>query len=124
MADLIDRDALLQDMGLTDAVKYGNKDAEQQYRSYSTWMSYEIADSIRDAPAVNRWIPCSERLPENFVWCLVCMSDGCIRLGKWDGEYDEQGVWWVSHPNSGGKLYRIKNAPFWMPLPEPPEMER
>ena len=54
MADLIDRDALLKDMGLTDAVKYGNKDAEQQYRSYSTWMSYEIADAIRDAPAVNR----------------------------------------------------------------------
>ena len=24
MADLIDRDALLKDMGLTDAVKYGN----------------------------------------------------------------------------------------------------
>ena len=64
MADLIDRDALLKDMGLTDAVKYGNKDAEQQYRSYSTWMSYEIADSIWDAPAVNRWIPCSERLPD------------------------------------------------------------
>ena len=67
------------------------------------------------------WIPCSERLPEDFVWCLVCMSDGCVRIGKWNGEYDEQGVWCVSHPNCGWKLYRIKNVPFWMPLPEPPD---
>lgn len=71
MADLIDRDALLKDMGLTDAVKYGNKDSEQQTRSYSTWMSYEIADAIQDAPAVNRWIPCSERLPEGYELVLV-----------------------------------------------------
>lgn len=82
-----------------------------------------LAEIYMDGAKQNRWIPCSERLPESFVWCLVCMSDGCIRLGKWNGEYDEHGVWWVSLPMSGGKLYRIKNVPFWMPLPEPPEKE-
>ena len=71
MADLIDRDALLKDMGLTDAVKYGNKCAEQQYRSYSTWMSYEIAVSIRDPPAVNRWISGEDALPENSHPVLI-----------------------------------------------------
>lgn len=71
MADLIDRDALLKDMGLTDAVKYGNKTAEQQYRSYSTWMSYEIADAIWDAPAVNRWIPVSDKLPDDIGMVLI-----------------------------------------------------
>lgn len=64
MDELISRNALLKSMGLTDAVKYGNKDSEQLARSYSTWMAYEIADAILDAPAVNRWIPCSERLPD------------------------------------------------------------
>lgn len=106
MTDLIDREAVLPILaGL--ARTQGEYDA-----------SY---DKLMQIPSANRWIPCSERLPEDFVWCLVCMSDGCIRIGKWNGEYDEQGVWWVSHPNSGGKLYRIKNVPFWMPLPEPPK---
>ena len=113
MADLIDRDALLQDMGLTDAVKYGNKDAEQQYRSYSTWMSYEIADAIRDAPSVNRWIPCSERLPEVYEKVLTYSDDGIIhdnfRLNLRDGSVGWSQGWGITH---------------WQPRPEPPEMER
>lgn len=49
---LIDADALLEQYGLKDATKYGNKDAEQQAHSYSTLMFYEIADMIEDAPTV------------------------------------------------------------------------
>ena len=47
---LIDADALLEQYNLKDATKYGNKDVEQQARSYSTMMLYEIADMIEDAP--------------------------------------------------------------------------
>lgn len=37
-------------MGLTgDETKYGNRDAEHQHRSYSTYMSYEIMDSVEDS---------------------------------------------------------------------------
>lgn len=50
MAELIDKGALLEQYGLKDATKYGNKDAEQQAHSYSTLMLYEIADMIEDAP--------------------------------------------------------------------------
>ena len=49
---LIDADALLEQYGLKDATKYGNKDAEQQAHSYSTLMLYEIADMIDDMPTV------------------------------------------------------------------------
>lgn len=118
MADLIDRYALLKDMGLTDAVKYGNKDAEQQYRSYSTWMSYEIADSIWDAPAVNRWISCEDELPENEekVWvCLYWGKDAYVRKG-----YVKNEVWYTADG------YRMCIIPkFWMHeyIPEPPEKE-
>lgn len=112
MADLIDRDALLKDMGLTDAVKYGNKDAEQQYHSYSTMMLYEIADAIWDASAVNRWIPCSERLPEVYEKVLTYNDEGIIhdnfRLNLRDGSVGWSQGWGITH---------------WQPRPEPPEKE-
>lgn len=114
MADLIDRDALLKDMGLTDAVKYGNKNAEQQYRSYSTWMSYEIADSIRDAPAVNRWIPCSERLPEYGEYVLFIHKNCDVYVGY----YDEKNTW-----NTDYQLFAGDDVTHWQYLPEPPEKE-
>lgn len=120
MPELIDRQAVLAEIGEFQ-IRFNETGDSHERVAYASAEHCMLV--IKAAPAVNRWIPCSERLPENFVWCLVCMSDGCIRLGKWNGEYDEQGVWWVSHPNSGGKLYRIKNVPFWMLLPEPPEKE-
>ena len=33
---------------LSDCTKYGNKDAEQQEKSYSTMMMYEVADLVDD----------------------------------------------------------------------------
>ena len=33
---------------LSDCMKYGNKDAEQQNKSYSTMMMYEVADLVED----------------------------------------------------------------------------
>ena len=53
MVRLIDADALARDMGVDNAVKYGNETAEQQHNSYSTLMKYEIADYIEDAPTVD-----------------------------------------------------------------------
>lgn len=35
-------------LGVENATKYGNKDAEQQRNSYDTLMKYEIADAIDD----------------------------------------------------------------------------
>ena len=75
MDDLIRRGALLAAMGLETATKYGNKSAEQQHNSYSTWMSYEIADEINGAPSVDavevvhaRWI----EEPEHIPHCSRC----------------------------------------------------
>lgn len=115
MSDLIDRDALLKEMGLTDAVKYGNKNAEQQDRSYSTWMSYEIADAIQYAPAVNRWIPCSERLPERTGYYLVCDS-----TAEFDNIRGRQDVSKYVIGRHGGHWYGAisrEHITHWMPLP-------
>lgn len=60
---------------LSDCTKYGNKDAEQQNKSYSTMMMYEVSDLVDDLIEIvkqeaekynNGWIPCSERLPEEY----------------------------------------------------------
>ena len=121
MSDLIVRAELLERMGLADAVKYGNKDAEQQYRSYSTWMSYEIADAIWDAPAVNRWIPVEDALPEKDKSYITyaettkyCNHNEIpeelrINILYFNGEewYDEE--------------CRYYNVTHYMPLPEPPK---
>ena len=70
---LIDADALFNwgKYKLNDAVKYGNKDAEQQHFSYSTLMMYEIADEIDDAPTIDT--ADDERL-KNEIVKLACES--------------------------------------------------
>ena len=113
--DLIDRDELLKEYDLAHCVKYGNKDAKQQYHSYDTLMMYEIADMIRDVPAVNRWIPCSERLPEKDTSVLI------FALGhRVTAYYDAvKGAFRLTESND---LFYWKGAiTHWMPLPEPPE---
>ena len=51
-SDLISREAIRKALNeafdCEDATKYGNKNAEQQDKSYSTLMLYEIADIVED----------------------------------------------------------------------------
>lgn len=47
-ADVLKRE-LIKAFNCENATKYGNKDAKQQARSYSTIMLYEVADIIEDA---------------------------------------------------------------------------
>lgn len=98
MADLIDRDALLQDM-------------TKRSDGISDW---HVFDVINEQPAVNRWIPCSERLPDHYDDILFCERDRTIHKGYmyWDGTFIENHV-----------KFRKSDIVAWMPLPEPPEKE-
>ena len=80
---------------------------------------------IEDAPVVQKWIPVTERLPqEDLEMCKnvnLLMDDGFVTVG------------WLNQSN--GKVYYIgayhdfvENAPIsrcthWMPLPEAPKGE-
>ena len=73
---LIDADALVEIMGLENAVKWGNKDGYQQDHSYGTLMRYEIKDEIDAQPTVEavpvvhgKWI-----MKDSGLWqdCSVC----------------------------------------------------
>lgn len=118
MADLIDRDALLND--LKESIKSAREWREEAHdeeikiraeQAHGTFV--ECALRIKHAPAVNRWIPCSERLPEVYEKVLTYSDDGIIhdnfRLNLRDGSVGWSQGWGITH---------------WQPRPEPPEMER
>lgn len=67
----------------------------------------EAAEACRmglEALKRQRWIPCSERLPEVGVEVLVYSES--------DGEAVDY---------YGGEFFRWPDVTHWMPLPEPPE---
>lgn len=76
------------------------------------------AAMLQGAEPVQRWIPCSERMPEEIgrYWCYVEEQNS---LGKshyqwncsWNGDR-----WWVENENGG----RVTH---WMPLPAAPQQE-
>lgn len=83
MAEYMNKDVFLSSMGLTgDETKYGNRDAEHQHRSYSTYMSYEIMDCVEDsiveeelAPVRHgRWIGICETEDDAYLHhkCSIC----------------------------------------------------
>lgn len=63
----------------------------------------------------SRWIPCSERLPEDVSRCLVCRYDYVTKTRFVDILWFESGIWW---DGSHGGDYAVTH---WIPLPEPPE---
>jgi hypothetical protein len=69
-------------------------------------------DVLKSAPAVNRWIPCSERLPEVYEKVLTYSDDGIIhdnfRLNLRDGSVGWSQGCGITH---------------WQQRPEPPEKE-
>lgn len=76
--DLISRAALLGQYVLKDCVKYGNKTAEQQRKSYDTLMMYEIADMIEEAPTAYDL--------EEVIQRLNDITDSMLEVTK-GGEY-------------------------------------
>jgi hypothetical protein len=64
-------------------------------------------------PIAGRWIPVSERLPEEDVDVLVMTN-----YGMHVADLDEDGLWNASH----GDSWQFPEPTHWMPLPEPPEV--
>lgn len=92
--DLIDRDAL----GVS-LFPLGKKDAADIYKL------------IMDAPAVNRWIPVEDALPEEGVSVICYMRIGEIVVMEYGGD-----GWYC-----GVTRYNPIAITHWMPIPEIPE---
>ena len=102
MADLIDRDALLKDL---------RSDCPESDVCIAETSCIECI--IGRQPAVNRWVPCSERLPEIFYYVIVAGSDG-IGIARYNG---------ALFVDDSGATYPISAITHWIPLPEPPEVK-
>lgn len=81
-----------------------------------------LKKAVDEQPAVNRWISCSERLPEKHGEYMVCFGmcdcdlNGTDMIDKrYYGEKSDGTVGWHSLCSS--------DITHWMPMPDPPEKE-
>ena len=69
-----------------------------------------------------RWIPVSERLPEEFTPVLTFSKDNdkpvtaILAAGFWWSNVDDAGFWWSN-------VDWALDVTHWMPLPQPPEVK-
>ena len=85
---------------LSDCTKYGNNNAEQQNKSYSTMMMYEVSDLVDDLIEIvkqeaekynNGWIPCSSGvMPRANGWYLVTNHLGVVQEQRWSANHWEK----------------------------------
>lgn len=123
MSDLIERQAAI------DAL------AEKLYHNVDDYRTAVFV--IGNLPSVQpeqRWIPCSERLPEEYgeyqiTWTTsyaskkLFIGDAEYEItGEWDSENDRFKGEWLLHDYM--EYYQNVKVIAWMPLPEPYKGER
>lgn len=95
---------------------HGCRECANEHEQLAAWLV-----ELKKSRECTRWIPCSERLPENRERVLVCFRSGTVHIAVWYGDYDEKGAWKVTS-QFPTKLYRTGTIPKWMPMPELPEV--
>lgn len=67
------------------------------------------------------WILCSERLPEEFVYVLVCLTDGTMDVAQLTDYLDIWGEpkWCHDTKRVLGGAILSSEIVAWMPLPQP-----
>jgi hypothetical protein len=117
MSDLISREYLYEktakweSQALHEVEKYHPKEDRDKWLWWSAVLKERTAFKydVVDAPSVNIWIPCKERLPSNNREVLISCGWG-IDIGYYekDGWHSE----WINH-------YDDDKVLAWIPLPEP-----
>jgi hypothetical protein len=108
--------------GVTEAPTYGDFACQHCGQAYVYDEGHQIKLSERQLQTLraSRWIPVSERLPEEDEDVLVMTAEGKFASGGMHvASLDEDGVWYPSH----GDGWEFPDVTHWMPLPEPPEVK-
>ena len=87
-----------------------------------------IGEMLRDLPFVqseSHWIPCSERLPEEYGEYICTMKNGQVQECGFVPE-NQRGLvdGWSTCEADGHKFLGYIDVLAWMPLPEPYKTER
>ena len=75
-----------------------------------------IAKLAENGVTIQRWIPVSERLPEEMEWVLCACVDGEAHILRYDYLMDD---WDIQHRQNA--CYGKGFVTHWMPLPTPPK---
>ncbi|MBD5463973.1 MAG: DUF551 domain-containing protein [Lachnospiraceae bacterium] len=67
---------MIDEKKIIDDIKEWSK--EKQIK----WTSESVISLLESAPKVNKWIPCSERLPEEKGWYLQKSKDRLLHTSK------------------------------------------
>ena len=88
---------------------------------YYTEFSRENPAYCKDFEQKQKWIPVTERLPENEGTYIVFTKSGCVTTARWYPERDFCNYRGEFIRHELGRFHR--NATNWMPLPDPPKEE-
>lgn len=83
---------------------------------YYTKCIHDAVYALEILPSAQRWIPCSERLPDKNEWYLI--SNG---LDSWVAIWSKENKEWLSVT---GLDYTITDVIAWMEFPEPPKEDK
>ena len=73
-------------------------------------------DVVKNIPSAQQWIPCSERLPEEYV-SVLCYQPILYESNIWIGYLNSDRIW----VDSDGWEKLTNPVTAWMPLPGPYE---
>ena len=93
----------------------------------------EKCRELTDERKKHEWIPCSERLPEDydnrFYMCVVenheedppmlCQYEECYGFGFWYDNYDENTLGYLDSEFKTNEELGYEKVVAWMPLPDP-----
>ena len=84
---------------------------------------YEVREDAKDTNVPGKWIPCSEKLPEDESYILVSFENATMPdIARYE-ENDEGGTFYPGDDEKSYSSYGIfVNA--WTPLPEPYKEEQ
>ena len=126
MEDLISRQAAID--GADAIITRDTSENNDVVKAMTAWKSY--VEALPSAPPKQRWIPCSERLPEENKEVLISYR---YKEGEGDTSHTYIDITTYGQMYFGGNKvgnYKHWRAPFeyfesnyeviaWMPLPEP-----